>query len=399
MAQSGHNPSRLDPVIRQAMHMATNKAYITENMYMEYATPGSTLVPPINSYWHYEPTEDERLDYNITMAADLLEANGYIDIDSDGVRECTISSKAVQMGWVAEGTSLEYEMFVRKEYPEEKDIAMFLRNQLQQIGVLVQYMVVEEITLAQIAYSYNYDTLIWYWSADPDPNYILFVQSRNAWSGWSDNKYTNAAFEENYTNSVKSLDEAQRKGYVDNCQKIHYNDSAYVVLAYPDQTYAWRTDTFSGWGNWSTHPGRSLDNYWSGNPLFFDLTPEAPSDTDPPSASAGPDMKVKAGTTVVFNGGYSEDNVGIVNFTWSFTYGGEEIEIYGLISSWKFDETGIYPVTLRVEDLAGLTDNDTATVTVEAKGNVLTDYWWIAPIAVGAVAVAATAVLLLRRIS
>ena len=274
MNNAGPNPSRLDPVIRQALHMATNKPYIVNNMYLGYGEPGSTLIPPVNSYWHYEPTAGEIFNYNLTAAASLLEANGYIDTNADGIRECTISSLAVQMGWVTEGTPLVYQMIVRKEYPEEKDIAQYLKSQWEQIGVMMQYIVVDEMTLATIVYSYSYDTVLWYWSADVDPNYILFTQSKKAWNGWSDNKYSNPAFEENYTSSVSAMDKAQREYYVDNCQRIHYTDSPYIILAYPSQTYAWRTDTFSGWGDWAADPGRSLDNYWTGNPLFFELIPE-----------------------------------------------------------------------------------------------------------------------------
>jgi len=274
MSDKGPNPSRLDPVIRHALHMATNKQYIVNNMYLGYAEPATTLIPPVNSYWHYEPTAAERFEYNLTAAANLLEANGYIDIDSDGIRECTISSTAVQMGWVEERQKLVYQMMVRKEYPEEKDIAMYLKNQWGQVGVLVQYLVVEELTLSQSAYAWTttgFDTFIWYWSADIDPNYQLFVVTRAAWGGWSDCGYYNPAYDENYTKSVVTLDWTERKNYTDNCQRIYYNDSAYIILAYADQTNAWRDDNLVGWGDWAADPGRSIDNFWMGSPLWFDL--------------------------------------------------------------------------------------------------------------------------------
>ncbi|MEM4276909.1 MAG: carboxypeptidase-like regulatory domain-containing protein, partial [Thermoplasmata archaeon] len=72
------------------------------------------------------------------------------------------------------------------------------------------------------------------------------------------------------------LDREQRKVYVDNCQKVFYQDSVYIILAYVYQTYAWRTDRFDGWGDWGAHPGRTVDNFWTGNPLYFDLMPVPP---------------------------------------------------------------------------------------------------------------------------
>jgi peptide/nickel transport system substrate-binding protein len=272
---AGPNPSRLDPVVRQAMHMATNKQYIIDNFYLGLGEVGTTLIPPINTQWHYEPTDAEKANfaYNLTAAAALLQANGYIDVDYDGIRECTIDSPAVQMGLVPDGTKMVYEMLVRKEHPEEKYIAMYLKATWAQIGIVINYLVVEELTMSGAAYSYAYDTLIWYWSADIDPNYQLFTLSSYAINGWNDCHYASPAYDRAYTYTVNTTDPVQRKQWVDEAQRIFYNDSPYIILTYPSQTCAWRNDTFSGWGNWSLDPGRSIDNFWMGNPLFFDLSP------------------------------------------------------------------------------------------------------------------------------
>jgi ABC-type transport system substrate-binding protein len=201
----------------------------------------------------------------------MLDAAGYVDTDADGYRDCTAGSAAVQMGWVPEGTDLAYQMYVRKENPEEKAIAMYLKEQWASVGVCLNDTIVEELTLSQLAYSSNYDTIIWEWNSDVDPSIMLFFQTKAAWGGWSDNRYYDASYDENFSKSVMSMDPADRKTYVCECQRIHYNDSAYIILAYPDSTYVWRDDNITGWGNWTAHPGRSLDNRWSGNPLFFNL--------------------------------------------------------------------------------------------------------------------------------
>ncbi len=269
----GSNPSRTDPVIKHALAQATNKTYITDNFYLGFSTPGSTMIAPMNSYWHYEPGVGEKWVYDLAAAAALLESSGYIDTDSDGIREATITSPAVQNGLVPEGTKLSYQMLVRVEYPEEKDIALWLRSEWANIGVDINIIVVDEPTLNTIVYSYSYDMMIWFWSSDVDPNYQLFMTSTMAIYGWNDIAYSNPAYDENYTNSVKAMDRDQRKVYVDNCQRIMYQDANYIILAYPYQTYAWRTDTFVGWGDWAANPGRSMDNYWTANPLLFDLVP------------------------------------------------------------------------------------------------------------------------------
>lgn len=277
MNLAGPNPSRLDPVIRQALAKAMNKEYIADTLYRGFAEPGSTLISPVNPTWHYEPTSSEMLTYDIAAANEMLEAAGYrYTTDSPRVRVCSDDSQAVRNGWATNTTMLSYDMVVRTESPEERVIAAYLESQWRSVGVDMDYTIVDESDLGLIAYSYAYDMIIWYWSSDIDPNYQLFCQSSLAWSGWSDNKYYNASYDASYMDSVHEMDRAVRKTYTDNCQRIHYEDAAYMILAYPYQTYAWRTDTFTGWGDWSEEPGRSIDNFWSGNPLWFDLEPVKP---------------------------------------------------------------------------------------------------------------------------
>jgi len=271
--EGGKNPSRLDPVVRQALAIATNKTYIVENYYLGLADEATTVIPPINTYWHYEPTaaQKDKFKFNLTRAEEMLTLAGYKRPSPGAIRVCTSDSLAVQKGWVSEGKPLVYEMLLRREYPEERDIAQYLEGQWAQIGVDINYIILDEAAMSTRVYTYNYDSMIWYWSSDIDPNYQLFCISSYSWFGWNDNKYDNKAYDENYTNSVNTVDRTQRKVFVDNCQNISYEDCAYILLAYVRQTYAWRDDTFSGWGNWTTDPGRSVDNFWMGNPLYFDL--------------------------------------------------------------------------------------------------------------------------------
>ena len=269
---AGPNPSRLDPVIRQAMAMATDKEYIINNHYLGFAEVGTTLIPPVNEKWHYEPTEDELYVYDKDAAADLLEDGGYrFTSESPKIRVCTSDSYAVKAELVPEGTKLEYEMAIRQEYPEERLIAQYVQGEWGDIGIDITYTVMTEAALGNEVHSYAYDTMLWYWSADVDPMYQLFCQATPSYNGWNDNMYYNETYEENFFASVQEFDEEQRKIYVDNCQRANYLDAYYLILAYVDQTYAWRTDTFEGWGDWEAHPGRSVDNFWSGNPLYFDL--------------------------------------------------------------------------------------------------------------------------------
>jgi peptide/nickel transport system substrate-binding protein len=275
MNEAGPNPARLDPAVRQAMAMATDKDYIVEQFYYGLADVGSTLVSTASEEWHYEPAPGELYEFDVAAASQLLQDAGYeYTVASPEVRVATADSLAVQMGWVPEDAPLEFDLVVRIEHPEERDIASYLVDAWADAGIRLQYRVVTEAYMWTYIYSYAYDLAMVSLSSDPDPNRILFTQSSYAINGWSETAYANPLYDENYTASVSSMDPVSRKSCTDGCQRVHYTDVGHIVLAYQYQRYAWRTDTFSGWGDWAADPGRSLDAYWGVNPLLFDLSSE-----------------------------------------------------------------------------------------------------------------------------
>ncbi|MFH1578627.1 MAG: carboxypeptidase regulatory-like domain-containing protein [Thermoplasmatota archaeon] len=89
------------------------------------------------------------------------------------------------------------------------------------------------------------------------------------------------------------------------------------------------------------------------------------SDTVPPIAEAGLDQFVMSGELVYFDASASSDNVGIVNWTWTFTSDGVDHTLWGENVSFIFGldlETVL--VTLTVTDGDGNSDSDTMTVNV-----------------------------------
>lgn len=271
MDASGSGMSRLDPAVRRAMEMATDKGHVCEQIWHDTATPGSTLIPPSNAYWHYTLTDSEELPFDLALANQTLENAGYRFVNGSALREATADSLAVEENWTAEGTPLTFGITVRDGLPEDSSVINYLVQQWAKVGIGLDYS--PTYVMRPTGWISMFDLTLSHWVSDIDPEYQLFSQTKMAWGGWNSNYYYNPAYDRNYTMSIRSMDTEQRKVYVDNCQRINYEDVSCIVLAYPNQTYAWRTDTFSGWGNWSTDPGRSVDNHWGGNPLYFDLIP------------------------------------------------------------------------------------------------------------------------------
>lgn len=90
-------------------------------------------------------------------------------------------------------------------------------------------------------------------------------------------------------------------------------------------------------------------------------------------ADAGDDITIVVDETVVFDSAGSVDDVGIVNYTWNFTYDDEIQTLYGAAPEFEFCIVGDYIVSLTVIDTDGHTSTDVVTVVVEK--NFLMKYW------------------------
>lgn len=92
MAESGGttNNLRLDPAVRKAMALATDKEFITDHVYKGYSQAGSGLLTPMyNDWWwgpslikmqavdQWGPAQGLAIPYNLQMANETLEAAGY----------------------------------------------------------------------------------------------------------------------------------------------------------------------------------------------------------------------------------------------------------------------------------------------------------------------------------
>jgi len=99
-------------------------------------------------------------------------------------------------------------------------------------------------------------------------------------------------------------------------------------------------------------------------------------DITPPEADAGEYREIKQGTEITLDGIASIDNVGIVNYTWSFDYNGSAVSLYGPSVIFRFDTPENYTITLTVADAMDNRDTDTTNILVvpeEKKPNVTDD--------------------------
>ena len=328
------NPARWDQNVRRALAMATNKDFIVSNKYLGFGTRGDTLVSPITPFWWYDPTSESgvNLTFNLTKANQLLDSAGYSDwtggTPGSGIRmaarDITFTNTNGQVVTVPAGTQLVFTMAVRQEFQQEQDTAAYLQQEWSSVGVQLNIKVELESALSNDVYGGAVETYIWYWSADPDPNYILSIESGFTLDGWNDNYWNNATYNTLYVDQLAAATNVtQRQQIVYAAEKVNYESAVYIIYIYQNGTWAYRTDRFTGWGDWTAHPYRQMDAFWGANPLFLELTPSGGPvnncPTTPVIQPAGP-VSTFTNTTVTFTGTASDPDQN-QNLTWTWSWG------------------------------------------------------------------------------
>ncbi len=405
------NPARFDASVRQALARATNKDYIVKYIYGGLGAPGSSLVSPFSPYWYDPVTGGDNFTFNIAAANQILNASGYTAWSGgsfgNGVREAA-SARVVShqppcylclnppnaTTTIPAGTQLAFTLAVRPPsvFPEELTTAEYLQAEWAKIGVGITIkQETTEAALSTDVYNGYVEMYIWYWSSDPDPNYILSMESSWTLDGWNDNYWNNGTYNDLYIKQLGDTSHTARLLDVMAAEKAQYESASYLIYLYPYGVWAMRYDVWTGWGNWAAHPFRQMNAYWSANPLWFSLTcPNCTTSTTnyPPSvpviSPAGP-LTVYTHQVVYFNATTSDPELyDTLNWTWvwddgTHSYVNNTPNPTGVVTvpgSHAWAQAGTYYVSVLVTDGVNSPVPTNAPVTVDVV-SALTNPGWI----------------------
>lgn len=202
-----------------------------ELAYNDAGTVAYTLINPGDPF-HYEPTAEEKRDFDVAKAAKLLEDAGYRDADGNGIRED------------AEGNPLSFELISISDNSWEIKTAQIIASSCREAGIELRLTTMDSGALSDIIYTYDYDIHIWGWGADADPGTILTIFTTDY---ANETGFSNARYDELYEAQMKELDEAKRIELVQEMQKIIYDESPYLIYIHDDYVQAIRTDRWTGY--------------------------------------------------------------------------------------------------------------------------------------------------------
>jgi peptide/nickel transport system substrate-binding protein len=186
--------------------------------------------------------EVEDYAFDIPLANQMLDDAGYLDTDGDGIRECPA-------GMDCGGRQLDIVMQIPSDIGSGPREAELLSGWWAQIGVRMTPQVLEPDTVtANCCPAFDFDMLMWGWTSDPDPSFILSVlTSAEIPTGLSETGYNNPEYDELFDGQTVELDHASRVQMIHDMQRLMIEDLPYIIPYYQQEVQAFRNDRFTGW--------------------------------------------------------------------------------------------------------------------------------------------------------
>lgn len=205
--------------VRQALLYATDKKQLVQTMLYGYGEEAVSYMPKNGMYWNDQITP---VAYDTEKAKALLKEAGYEN-------------------------GFELEFLVPSGRQEFEQIATIVKEQWSKIGVNVNIVTLEKASLLDKEYAMKHQVLIGSWSDDlADPGQLgdyfwNFETSKAFYTGYKNEEAT-ALYEKTKT----ELDDAKRKEYYFELQKIMYEASPVINLYHSDFAVA-MSDSISGY--------------------------------------------------------------------------------------------------------------------------------------------------------
>ena len=284
--KSKGNPLLRDVRIRQAVNWAIDKQAIAAIAMDGLAPAGTSLLSPVDTFFHWNVPPAEQYSYDPAKAKQILDDAGY-KMAPNGVRVAP------------NGKPLKFRLAALNEYPMDITAAKKISAYLKDVGIGITLQVMDENAFTNANYDNADDDLyIWSWTADIDPGYILSVFTTDQILNSSDSEYANPVYDKLYTAQAQAVIPAERKRIIDQMQQILYRDSPYSILWYNVLIQAFRTDKWTGY----SHVPRGNDGAAFRNMLrttYIDLKPVGTATTTSGGGNTGTIVAIVLAVIVV----------------------------------------------------------------------------------------------------
>lgn len=210
-----------DRLVREAMSHAIDVRGIVAAIYLDQAYPLAANILPIVP-WAYDSSLEPAI-YNPDLARSILENDGWIDLNRDGVREKGIRTLRLNLIYV-------------EDNPYYQRIAQTVRDQLNAVGFDIRLQPLQAIDFTPQLLGQRFDLALTGWNnigIDPDDHELWMAEMDRPGSGFNFVSYQNPRIETLLREGLTTpgCQPQDRAPIYREIQQILYNDRPYIFLA------------------------------------------------------------------------------------------------------------------------------------------------------------------------
>jgi ABC-type transport system substrate-binding protein len=284
-----------DPVVRRAIRQAIDNQTLIDRVKLGYGVVADSPVQPTASTGNWDPSPEQELPFDIDAANASLDDAGYTR-GSDGIRVDPFDNKPLKLRY-----------YVQNDDQNTIEVAPFVSDWLEQIGIETKVIPVSSTKLGNIILNGTYDMFHWGWYPNPDPNYILGVFTcgqRPPKPGVYDNNdsyYCNPEYDKLFDEQQSATTLEERSDIVHQMQEILYEDAPYAMLFYTELLDAYRSDRVTGFTPQPADQGDvkgDLLATW-GPFSFISIQPASEAALTPPTSGVSAGIWIGIGAAIV----------------------------------------------------------------------------------------------------
>jgi peptide/nickel transport system substrate-binding protein len=213
--------------VKAAMAHAIDRQQIIRVVFLGYASPASSIIPPATGAWHDPSVKPESFD--LALANRLLDRAGFKK-GSDGIRR-------------AGGHKMSYEVITPTDVPSVNRTFQILQPDFRKIGIQLRQRALDSTAafdaIGAPSYKYlKFDLAMWDWVALIDPDFMLSVVTCAQFGGWSDSGFCDKRYDAMYSQQQLTPNQGERKALVWKMQHYLQAQRPYIWLAAQDAVWA-----------------------------------------------------------------------------------------------------------------------------------------------------------------
>jgi peptide/nickel transport system substrate-binding protein len=233
------NPALMDVKLRLAIAQAIDSKTLVDKVWGGYAGEAAGYIPPVFKDFKWEPSAEEKRPFDLEAANKKLDEAGYKK-GSDGIR----LDKT--------GKPLNLRLLAHAENNVDENAGPFIKGWLKEIGINVTIEPRSDNQVNEDTTRGDFDLAFSGWNANPDPDYVLSLQTcanrpnADGKGGTPDSFLCDKEYDDLYAQQLSEFDRNKRIDIVKKMQARLYDQATLVIFGYENALEAFRKDVFEG---------------------------------------------------------------------------------------------------------------------------------------------------------